>query len=197
MHLGAAQFWPVSNHRKQGWKGPQEDSQPVSFKARLALVKPLQPSASFRLQSHNTEGQGRWTKFYVSLWFLFILKTPAGPVVLLELLDIADSGRIAETSMTFPFPSGDWRLLPDSSECYLGCNTLIRASTAQLAFLLLGLRGGWGYATECDLRDHKSSPEVFNFYCPPGEVNYYLHLITKCCASVFVYIYAPGWLLST
>lgn len=124
MYLGVALLWPLSNHRKQGWKGPREDFQPVSFKARPALVKLFHPSASFRLQSHNTEGQGRLTKFHVSLWFLFILKTLTGSGVVLELLYIADSGRIAETSVTFPFPSGDWRLLPDSSEaksseCYL------------------------------------------------------------------------------
>lgn len=95
----------------------------MSFKARLSLVKPCHPSASFRLPSHNTEGKGRLARLCVPLWFLLVLKTLTDPGMALELLCVADSGRIAGAGTTVPFPSG--KLLPESSEaksseCYLG-----------------------------------------------------------------------------
>ena len=191
MHLGVALLWLVSNHWEQGWKGLREDSQPASFKARLALAKQFHPSTSFLLSFHNTEGQGRLAKFYVSLWFLFKLKTESG---VLELLYVADSGMVAETSMTFPFPSGDCNYCLRAQKLNFqsaawGCNTFIWTSTEQLAFLSLGLWGGWAYATEYDLGDHKSSPEVFNFYCPLGEVNYYLVWLpsaVRVCLFIFM-----------
>lgn len=73
------------------------------------------------------------------------------------------------------------------------CNTLIWTSTAQLTFLWLGLRRGLGYTSEYDLGDHKSSTKAFNFDCLLGEVNYYVHLITKYCASVFIFILLGGY----
>lgn len=95
----------------------------MSFKAGLNLVKPCHPSASFRLPSHSTEGKGRSVRFYVPLWFLLVLKTLTDSGMVLELLCVADSGRIAGAVTTVLFPSG--KLLPESSEaisseCYLG-----------------------------------------------------------------------------
>lgn len=85
-----------------GWKGAREDSQPVSFKAR-----PISALSFLQAAVPQYRGTGKADKVLCLFVVLFILKTPTGSGVVLELLYIADSGRIAETSMTFPFPSGD------------------------------------------------------------------------------------------
>lgn len=93
----------------------------LSFRIRPALVK------LFHLSAGCSPEEGKTGKvlylFSIPVWILLKTLTESGMV--LDLLYTADSRRIAETSVTFPFPPGEWQLLPESSEAkcaerYLG-----------------------------------------------------------------------------